>query len=98
MWRDRAREVGVLPVLAVVHVLRVVRADPLRPPFQHEATLRALLDMGEARITDEEVADRMAAGHQGGREVGHARGQATDERVAVGSLERDEHDVPHDCR
>src|SRR5260221_12694753 len=98
MWRDGAREIGVLPVLAVVDVLGVVRADPLRPPFQHKSSVHALLDMGEARISDEEVTDRMAARHERGGEVGHARGEAADEREALGSLERYEHDVPHDCR
>ena len=97
MRRQRPREVVELAFLAVVDVLGVMRADPLAPALQHEAGV-AHLYVRLARVPDEDVPDAVTTRDEGRGQVVHARGEATDERVAVGSLERDEHDVPHECR
>ena len=95
--RERPREVVVLAILAVVDVLRVMRADPLSPSLKDETRITDL-DVRRGRIADEHVPDVIPARDEGRGEVVHARGEAADERVAVGSLERDEDDVPHECR
>ena len=95
MRRNGAREVAPLPILAVVDVALVEDADPLGPPLENEAPLGALLACRQLRIAHEELMHEVAAIHQGVGEIDHARGQAADERIAVGSLEGDEHDVVH---
>ena len=72
-----------------------MRADPLTPALEDEAAFGALLHRWELGIADEELMDVIAPIHESVREIGHPRGEAPDERIAVGSLERDEHDVIH---
>src|SRR5439155_483753 len=93
--RDGAREVAPLTVLAVVDVARVIGADPLGPSLQDEAPLGALLARGELRIADEQVVNEVAPIDQCVGQIDHARGETADERIAVGTLERDEHHVVH---
>ena len=70
-------------------------ADPLAPPFQDEAAVRALLARGQRRIAHEELMDAVAAIDEGVGQIDHARRQPAYERVAVRSFERDEHNVVH---
>ena len=93
--RNRAREVAPLAVLTVVHVARVVGADPLRPALENETPIGALFARRELRITDEDLMHEVPAVDQRVGEVDHPRGEAADERIAVGPFERDEHHVVH---
>src|SRR5205807_2027364 len=95
MRRYGAREVAPFTVLAVVDVARVIGAYPLRPSLQDEAPLGALLACRELRIADEQVVNEVAAIDQRVGQIDHARGETADERIAVGTLERDEHHVVH---
>ena len=93
--RDGPREVAPLAVLAVVDVLGVVRADPLRPALVDQGAVSSLLDRREPRVADEDVAHSMAAVHERVGEIDHARRETAYERVAVGTFEGHENDVEH---
>src|SRR5438552_3122784 len=71
MRRHRAREVEVLPVLAVVDVAGVEAADPLTPALEHEATVVPLLARRKRRVADEEVVHAVPAVKQRTGEVDH---------------------------
>src|SRR6267143_1373495 len=67
----------------------VMDTDPLGPALEDEAPVGALLTRRHRRIADKQVMNEVAAIDQRVSEVDHARREATDERIAVGTFEGD---------